>query len=584
MDELTKIIKLIIEADDKAKPVLQKGVKDVKRYNNIITKQTQKQVEQARITKATQKYAEQYGMAISDVTNGLQRQNLHVSKSGKILDMHNKVVGDARKAMIKAKGATQKFHMEFLSLMFGAQAVAKSMDMLIMPVMKLTGITEVWRATLITILGPVLIPLAMVLMKLMTIFMNMPKWMKYVVTAIVLLVWGAARAVAAYGQWMLFLLGINMVLMKHGILLGFMNKGINKNTKAKIKNTAATSAMTTSSLGLLSSMMMLSPAMTAATAATTSFTGAAAAAEAVTVPLWLIIATVIVALVGLIALIWIVCQRWNDWSNTVKNWGTGIETGFEKIGLWFKKWFYDKPKEWIENTKEWIINKWNTIRENTLSIFEAIGTFFKKWFWDKPIEWVGDAVSWIVNKWNWVKEKASGILQSIGTFFKKWFWAEPLSYLTNLIDSVKSKLENIKMKFDNVLSVIGGWFKKWFYTKPKEWIDSFKGWIDGLLTKIENIKNKLLNLPGVSHILEAGGSLRDWLNNLTPWQHGGIIPQTAPYLMHAGETVIPAGHTISPNITVYANVSSNLDIRNLAAQLNEYWMADFNRLTKSRGA
>ncbi|RLD42768.1 MAG: hypothetical protein DRI86_11130 [Bacteroidetes bacterium] len=68
------------------------------------------------------------------------------------------------------------------------------------------------------------------------------------------------------------------------------------------------------------------------------------------------------------------------------------------------------------------------------------------------------------------------------------------------------------------------------------------------------------------------------------FQYGGVVPATGAYLLHRGETVLPAGTPVySPNITVYANVSSSYDVRQLATQLNRYWAEDFERLIKTRG-
>lgn len=73
---------------------------------------------------------------------------------------------------------------------------------------------------------------------------------------------------------------------------------------------------------------------------------------------------------------------------------------------------------------------------------------------------------------------------------------------------------------------------------------------------------------------------------LGSFQSGGTIPQTGPYMLHKGETVIPAGGgtmNAPTSITVNANVSSDYDVRRLADQLSKYWAADFERRSAARG-
>lgn len=68
-------------------------------------------------------------------------------------------------------------------------------------------------------------------------------------------------------------------------------------------------------------------------------------------------------------------------------------------------------------------------------------------------------------------------------------------------------------------------------------------------------------------------------------QYGGYIPKTGPYLLHKGETVVPAEttNTFSPNITINATISSDYDVRRLAEELKRYWVSDFERVSKGRG-
>ena len=574
---LDKRVNILIKQQVVGADVLKKEAKKIKQMGGIVRELSAKQQEQAKVTKHTQRYAEQYGMAVNDVSNGLKKYNLHIGANGNILDMNNKKVDNSRKAMARAAGSTKKFQMEFLSLMFGAQAVTKALNGLIQPVMQLTGITEVWRATLISVLQPVLFPLAQALMWVMFHLMRMPKWLKYVAGGFIVLFFILAKIVGAFAQWMLLILGVNMLLLKKGFIVGFLNKQMKNNSKENIKNAvtsgvaAKSSIVHATSLGLLTSMLM---------GATGASGGLAAGLGAVTIaglPLWLTIMLIVAALIALIAITVLVVRNWDTISSNMKSWGKNIVDVFKAVGGFFKKWFSDKPEEWTIAFGLWLIDKWNWLKDKTSSIFSAIGGFFKLWFWTKPIEWVGIAVGWIVDKWNTLKEKVLPILESIGSFFKKWFYTKPKEWIGDITGWITGKWETVKTKIEGILSSIGGFFKKWFWTKPEEWIDD-------LITKIKSIE-----LPAwMQTIIDAGKNVVNYVKEkfggvLDEKKDGGYIPQTGPYLLHQGETVIPANNSFSPNITIHANVSSDIDIKNLANQLSSYWSADFSKLTQSRG-
>jgi hypothetical protein len=66
---------------------------------------------------------------------------------------------------------------------------------------------------------------------------------------------------------------------------------------------------------------------------------------------------------------------------------------------------------------------------------------------------------------------------------------------------------------------------------------------------------------------------------------GGVMPQTGLAMLHAGETVTPAGQGInsSPTFNINATISNDYDVKRLADQLNKYWTSDFERISKGRG-
>ena len=67
---------------------------------------------------------------------------------------------------------------------------------------------------------------------------------------------------------------------------------------------------------------------------------------------------------------------------------------------------------------------------------------------------------------------------------------------------------------------------------------------------------------------------------------GGMVNQTGNYQLHAGERVMNAGETsrlggggmnYSPNITIQATISNDIDIRMLARKLADYQEREIRR-------
>ena len=74
---------------------------------------------------------------------------------------------------------------------------------------------------------------------------------------------------------------------------------------------------------------------------------------------------------------------------------------------------------------------------------------------------------------------------------------------------------------------------------------------------------------------------------LSSYQSGGFIPETGPYLLHKGETVIPVNHSQSINmpITINAMINNDMDINTLAKKLRRAMsmgLIDSNGITIAR--
>lgn len=179
-----------------------------------------------------------------------------------------------------------------------------------------------------------------------------------------------------------------------------------------------------------------------------------------------------------------------------------------------------------------------------------------------------------------VKGKLEGIglvIMGIGLIlfiFIGWWALIPIAVGAAIYWIIKN-WEGVKETLKVIFSAIGGWFKEWFYTKPLEWIGAAWDFIKKTFDKIKNLIGG--SLFGTA--MEIGGAL------LGSFQTGGIVPQTGPYLLHQGETVVPTGKTnnnSAPIINISANISSDYDVRRLAEELKRYWVSDFESVSQGR--
>jgi hypothetical protein len=118
-------------------------------------------------------------------------------------------------------------------------------------------------------------------------------------------------------------------------------------------------------------------------------------------------------------------------------------------------------------------------------------------------------------------------------------------------------------------------------------MNKFLGGLERMLNNAIDGINKLIKLlnkvPGVKI-----KKLRDVdIPKIPSFQTGGIMPHTGLAYLHAGERVVPKSKThgdviFAPMITINAEVSSEYDVRQLANDLNKYWVSDFERAIKGR--
>jgi phage-related protein len=114
--------------------------------------------------------------------------------------------------------------------------------------------------------------------------------------------------------------------------------------------------------------------------------------------------------------------------------------------------------------------------------------------------------------------------------------------------------------------------------------------LDGIIKKIAEIaKNPVGAIFGEGN--PTGSSAGHWegLPFISKWiagyAEGGFVPNTGLAMLHAGEYVVPrSGMLVSESggggvntVNVYANVSNDVDMRQLADEIARIWYSDFNR-------
>ena len=144
------------------------------------------------------------GRTVSDIraswsryTENMGAYNHVVTKGGNIID---KTSGKIQKmgavASTVSRHSLRQFRGEFLSLMFIGQGLAGVFSSLMQPIWEITGLFDVWRATLITVLGPLLIPLAMIMIRVMKAMMGLSPETKNMIAGFVLIGFILAKILA----------------------------------------------------------------------------------------------------------------------------------------------------------------------------------------------------------------------------------------------------------------------------------------------------------------------------------------------------------------------------------------------------
>jgi len=392
-----------------------------------------------------------------------EKNFLEVSKGGELID---KLTGKTVKYGVAVKQAAfenRKFKFQWLTVMFAGMALSRVFEGMVHSMFQLTGVSDMWAATIQTTLLPTFLPLSDILFKLMNFIMNLPEPIQEMIGAFVLVGFAAGKVATAIGAIML---PISM-LMGAGIGLGTIILGV-------ISIFAGLALIVKGVIDIMKG----------------KFEGVG----------------LVIMGVGSILLLFI------GWWALIP-----IAVG---AAVYFIIRYWDKFKGFF-------VNLWNKLKNLFITVWRDISSFFIR-VWDK-------IKSTFVGAWNFIKSVA-------------------------------------KSTADFLISL------------PKKILNAFMGLGRKIARQIEDL------LPSwIVKLFKGGLSLARKTKKLLlgSFQTGGIVPVTGPYLLHAGEIVIPreraSAINFSPSITINATISSDMDVRRIAEELNRRFASDFQRIVNKRG-
>jgi len=462
-----------------------------------------------------------------------------------------------QKALNSAKKATKGFRMEFLSTMFAGMALYKAMTALLKPAFEAVGIFDLISATLTILFLPIALKVLDFVLVISDKLMGMSEKWKMIWGAIVLVAAGFGLFLMFASQVMLFLGGIGLAISS---LLWFL------------------------------------------------------------IPLGVIIFALSIYFFNLSTGIGTVSAATDDLSGNLEKTPSLFNNLIDKITS-----FYDKIQQArSEGNLGAII--YETISSGVLSVINFLTTNIPK-FIEQGGKILLALIQGIINTLPMIITAVISIITSIINLIS--------ANITPLIDAaitiinaiVKGIVDNwdkIRPAIDVLVNGIGKLLDEY---GPQLWdigtdliIGFGKMLIDIITTNpimgmvtgaiIGSIFGPLGALIGGAIGIVVGGigtaisslSMSDEEYNKAygpkkkKYKSGGIVPgnagQAVPIIAHGGERIIPNSgsaenssggtYNYSPVINVQAAVSSDVDIRRLATELNKYWVQDFERMTKSR--
>lgn len=462
---------------------------------------------------------------MQQVKDDLAKVNVTITQSGQFWDTLKDKEVSVDEVSARLNKRFPKFRMQMLSVMFAGFALQRAMSGLLRPAMQSAGVFQIIGTILQVVFLPIILLLLPYLIKVMNFFIKLPKPIKLVIGALVLIGMVLGTFLMIIGQVGLALGGLPEIFAVFESIIGF-----------------------------------LAPIFTGII----EFLGGLA--SAIGAPIAAVVAVIVAFVVGFI-------QLFDEWKQTFIDIFKGAFDVIANVVKFFVSLFTLNFKGMKDSL--------NGIVEGILSIFKG----FVKAILLIPltiIEGFLKMIDWFLGIF--------GINSDLAGTFKQWIDA-----LMKGIDDFFGWLGNIwKSSFD---AIIG--FMKWFGTTlynvfkgpidmiagVVNWlIDIFRGAFDTITGIIDSIKN------AIGGVVDTVGSFisnpLQSIGNLLGLAEGGIV--TKPTLAMVGESgpeaVVPLDKlgnnktvNFAPNINISATVSSDVDIYQLADTINKMLYEDLRR-------
>lgn len=434
-----------------------------------------------------------HGLTVRQAQKGMANLGMVVNSSGEIFEETTGRQIKSNRAYRQLGASVQRFRMYLLSVMFAGMMITRVFGGMIKPVLELTGLTDVWKAALIDLLLPVLLPITDALMNFLFYLMDLPDAAKKTIGILILAGFAFGLILMVVGQVGLAIAGLTMLLGSLGIPLAIL-----------------------------------------------------------LIPLILAFGA---GLFSLASGFFKTSKKGKEFNKQMLAMGIPLDSLVEKFTKWGKiivSKIKEKLPEIIDKVGEWMVWIRNTIVENLPIVIKGLSKMLK------------EVIKFLAN--NLPKFISAGL------------------------DILLAIVEGLEENIDEIINAI------------EEIVDSILNWVNthgarlakvGLRIGWAIIKGIAKAFWGIS--VSIGGWLDEWSRRGGFWgekmavmQQGGIIPETGPYILHKGETVIPSGMggggiALSPTININASISSDYDVRKLATELSRYWVQDLNRYSKTRG-
>lgn len=295
-------------------------------------------------------WSDKLNVSSARVNKIMGQQGLIFDKNNNLTDLGGRRINNLNKSMISGKKATMGFNFSWLSVMFAGMALYRVFGGILRQQMELWGIMEGFSAMLMLIMIPVMEVLLAILWPVMEWFMNLPDEIKAVIG------WWVIIGAAIGGIAMV----IGMVMLALGGLAGLFG---------------VSSAVIAAAIGAIILIIMGIVTVIYGVITIVKYWGKDWAR---------VIRGVIMVLVGLSLIIIGIAILIGSWPLALVAAGILIIAGIV--------WLVSK-----------IIKHWDKIKEVSWNVLKAIGGFFKKWFWDKPKEWLDKLFGWVKDIWGKIK-------------------------------------------------------------------------------------------------------------------------------------------------------------------------------------